>query len=78
MNYSVFEDPSYLERLGLAGVPNPATEPQILEGFVAAGCAMPSRRLFSGDPPFRSQWGRQLVRGSDRKSLLMETRIAGG
>jgi 16S rRNA (adenine(1408)-N(1))-methyltransferase len=78
LNYSIFEDRSYLQRLGLADVPDPATGTQISDGYVAVGCAAPNQRLFTGDPPFRSQWGRQLVRGSGRKSLLLETRIAGG
>ena len=78
LNYSIFEDPPYLARLGLADIPDPATGSQILDGYVAAGCTVPSRRLFTGDPPFRTQWARHLVRGSDRKSLFLETSIAGG
>lgn len=77
LNYSVFQDADYLDRLGLSGAPDPATDPAILDGYVATGCEPPQRRTFAGDPPFRSQWGRQLTRGSDRLSLLIETRLAG-
>ncbi|WP_284125091.1 class I SAM-dependent methyltransferase [Parerythrobacter aestuarii] len=75
LNYSTFTDPEYLDRLGFSESTDPATDPSLLETYVEAGFARPERTLFSGDPPFKSQWGRQLVRGADRQSLHLSTRI---
>ncbi len=75
LNYSTFEDPQYLERLGFPVSTDPANDPELLQTYVDAGFALPRLEVFKGDPPFKSQWGRQLVRGADRQSLHMSTRI---
>lgn len=76
LNYSVFEDRAYSERLGLAGAQDFLASGDFLPSFVAAGFTVVEHRLFDGDPPFRSAWGRQLVRGSHRRSMHIEARAS--
>lgn len=75
INYSVFEDSDYLIRLGLDSIEGPATSSELVSAYLSAGLELQERRVFSGDPPFRTRWGRQLIRGSDRKTLVIDARV---
>lgn len=72
LNYSVFEDRNYLERLGFGAVPDPATNENLQAAYAWAGFLIEQRYVTSGDPSVRTSWGRHLVRGSDRKTLVIE------
>lgn len=69
INYSVFRDPSYRQRLGLPD--DVDTNEALPEIYREAGLRIDERALFLGDPPVRTRWGRQLVRGSNRETLLI-------
>jgi 16S rRNA (adenine(1408)-N(1))-methyltransferase len=69
INYSVFRDPSYRERLGLPD--DVDTNDALPEIYRETGLRIDERELFLGDPPVRTRWGRQLVRGSNRETLLI-------
>ena len=71
LNYSVFEDRDYLERLGMADIVDPAENPALIETYSAAGFKVSERHLIHGDPPVRTSWGRHLVRGSARATLVI-------
>lgn len=72
LNYSVFEDRNYLERLGFGAVADPATNEDLEAAYARAGFLIEERFVTSGDPSVRTSWGRHLVRGSDRKTLVIE------
>lgn len=74
LNYSVFEDRAYSERLGLEAAQEFLESGAFMMSFRAAGFTVVEHRIFEGDPPFRSAWGRQLVRGSRRRSMHIEAR----
>jgi len=72
LNYSVFEDRNYLERLGMGEVADPATNEDLEPDYARAGFKILHRFVTSGEPSVRTSWGRHLVRGSDRKTLVIE------
>lgn len=72
LNYTVIADRPYLERLGLGEMADPADSPALPEIYKAAGFTLETREIFAGDPPVRTRWGRQLVRGAARRTLLLE------
>ena len=79
LNYTVIADRPYMERLGLGEIADPADSPALPEIYKAAGFILETREIFAGDPPVRTRWGRQLVRGGARRTLLLEaSAIAAG
>lgn len=74
LNQSVFEDPDYLQRLGMIDIGDPATDPDLPARYAAAGFTLTNRQRIEGDPPVRTAWGRHLVRGSARATLMLEAR----
>ncbi|MEQ8442288.1 MAG: hypothetical protein RIM33_01740 [Alphaproteobacteria bacterium] len=72
LNYSVFEDRDYLDRLGMGDITDPAESDTLPDHYQDAGFQVETRELFHGDPPTRSAWGRHLVRGSARATLMIE------
>jgi 16S rRNA (adenine(1408)-N(1))-methyltransferase len=72
LNYSVFEDRPYLERLGMGDISDPAENPDLITTYAQAGFTVTNRELIHGDPPIRSAWGRHLVRGSARATLMID------
>lgn len=77
LNYSVFEDREYLRRLGLEDVADPAANEALPADYEAAGFTIVERDLIDDDPSVRTSWGRHLVRGSARRTLVIEA-VAGG
>ena len=72
LNYSVFEDREYLDRLGMGDIIDPADNPDLETVYAAVGFKVTRREVIHGDPPIRSAWGRHLVRGSARTTLIIE------
>lgn len=72
LNYSVFEDRDYLNRLGMGDIVDPAENPEIDAAYATAGFKITRRELFHGDPPVRTAWGRHLTRGSGRATLAID------
>lgn len=72
LNYSVFEDRDYLERLGMGDIVDPAENLDLEAAYAAAGFKITRRELFHGDPPVRTAWGRHLTRGSGRATLSID------
>jgi len=72
LNYSVFEDRDYLDRLGMGDILDPAESEALPIAYENAGFRIETREVFHGDPPVRSAWGRHLVRGSSRATLLID------
>ena len=75
LNYSVIADRRYLERLGLGKMADPADNPAFPDAYKTAGFTVSNRAVFAGDPPVRTRWGRQLVRGAARQTLLIEASV---
>jgi 16S rRNA (adenine(1408)-N(1))-methyltransferase len=75
LNYTVIADRPYLERLGLGEMADPADNPAFPDAYKTAGFTVDNRAVFAGDPPVRTRWGRQLVRGAARQTLLIEASV---
>lgn len=72
LNQSVFEDRAYLARLGMDDIADPATDPELPARYAAAGFHLHRRERIEGDPPVRTAWGRHMVRGSARATLVLD------
>ena len=72
LNYYVFDDDEYLQRLGLGDIEKPAESEKLVGCFEKAGFRIERRELFEGDPPIRTKWGRHLIRGSNRLTLSID------
>ncbi len=72
LNYSVFEDDDYMQRLGMGELKKPADNPDLPDAYRQAGFEVSKSEVFAGDPPVRTMWGRHLVRGSNRTTMLIE------
>lgn len=76
LNHAVFEDPDYLDRIGLAGLQDVAVNAALPAGFAAAGFGPVTRTLTDSDPGIRTRWTGQLVRGAKRRTLVITTAAA--
>lgn len=72
LNHSVFQDRAYLERLDFGDIADPAEGDGLIHAYAEAGFEVTQRQVFHGDPPVRTAWGRHLVRGSARSTLIIE------
>ncbi len=72
LNYYVFEDSDYMQRLGFGDIEKPADNPEFTNAYKQAGFEVKRSEIFAGDPPVRTMWGRHLVRGSNRTTMLIE------
>lgn len=78
INYTVFEDPAYLERLGLPALPLERVHGELVPAYRRLGVEIATVELLADDAPRRTSWGRRLVAGSGRKTLVLEgTRVDG-
>jgi 16S rRNA (adenine(1408)-N(1))-methyltransferase len=72
-NYSVFEDPEYVARLELPQLSLSRVETELVPTYEERGLAIEDVRLFAdAEVPHRTSWGQHLVKGSKRKTLLIE------
>lgn len=75
LNYDVLKNRDYLDRMGFEDLIDPLDNPDFDSDCQQAGLAPVTHRVMAGDPPFRSKWGRQLIRGSGRQTLIVESHI---
>lgn len=75
LNYSVFEDPEYVGRLGLPALDEDHVASRMLPAFAAAGLPVQDSGFFDS-APHRTTWGQRLVKGSGRKTLRIEAMAA--
>lgn len=75
LNYSVFEDSSYLERLDLPPFDRDALGIRLAPALEALGVQILEHDLTTGAPPYATSWQRRLVAGSSRKTLRIEARV---
>ena len=72
LNYYVFEDREYMDRLGMSDIIAPADNENLATAYEKVGFRITKSEIFAGDPPIRTMWGRHLVRGSNRTTMLIE------
>jgi len=77
INYHVFADPAYIDRLQLPTLDNAFLENQLLPAYEQAGVEMIDHGFIEGDPPHRTSWGQRLTKGSNRPTLALIGRLAG-
>ena len=71
LNWSVFENASYCERLGLSALTLHDVETRLKAQYDEAGLEIKSHGLIDSNP-VATTWGQKLVKGSDRKVLSIE------
>lgn len=74
LNASAGERPSYAAKLDIPALDPDHVERRLVPGWRAAGLADVRWRFLDPgeEPPVRTSWGRRLVRGSGRATLLVE------
>ncbi len=77
INYHVFADPAYIDRLQLPTLDQAFLEDQLLPAYEQAGVEITEHGFIEGDPPHRTSWGQRLTKGSNRPTLALTGRLAG-
>lgn len=72
INYTVFEDEAYLERLGLPPLPLERVRRELVPAYRRLGVEIGTVELAEDGAPRRTSWGQRLVVGSGRKTLVLE------
>ncbi|MDJ0836055.1 MAG: class I SAM-dependent methyltransferase [Acidobacteriota bacterium] len=75
INYYVFTDPGYLERLNLPTLDQAYLKDALLPAYKSLGMVIEEHRFISGQPPHRTSWGQRLSLGSGRETLLVTGRV---
>ena len=78
INYSIFGDSAYLERLGLPDLPLERMDRELAPAYRRAGIELLGYDVMSADGPHGTSWGRRLVRGAGRETLAVTARTIGG
>lgn len=77
LNHSVFDDPDYLDRLGLPPLSAHRVVTVLREHYAAVGFTLSDPELIEGASPHQTSWGQRLHLGSHRRSMLIEASITG-
>ncbi len=72
LNYHVFADREYVERLGLPALDEEHVASRMAPAFAESGLPLRSSGFVDGEPPHRTSWGQRLVKGSGRRTLRIE------
>ena len=78
INASVFADDDYRDRLSLPPLDADWARRELIPAYAAAGWVLQEVEELAGDAPHHTSWGRRLVRGSGRRTLLLAGRIRRG
>jgi hypothetical protein len=76
LNYTVFEDPEYIEKLGLPAQDKAYVVSHTLPAFAAYGLTISHYEFLDCAPSHRTTWGQRLVKGSGRRTLRREATAA--
>ncbi|MEM7482661.1 MAG: class I SAM-dependent methyltransferase [Acidobacteriota bacterium] len=76
VNYSVFQDDDYRERLGMPPLDLMASGEEFKEAWRRQGLLLEQSALLRKNVPHRTSWGQRLVKGSDRSTLLLTGTIS--
>lgn len=75
INYSVFQDEAYRERLGLPSLDLLVSGEWLARAWRRAGIVIDRRSLLDREVPHRTSWGQRLILGSERSTLLIEATV---
>jgi 16S rRNA (adenine(1408)-N(1))-methyltransferase len=75
INSSVFDDGDYRDRLALPPLDAKRAHQDLVPAYAAAGWTLEEVEELAGDAPHHTSWGRRLVRGSGRRTLLLAGRV---
>lgn len=78
LNYSVFEDEAYMERLGLPSFDQESVTERLEPALQEHGVQILRSELMVGEAPHNSTWERRLTAGSNRKTLIIEAVLGAG
>lgn len=78
LNYSVFEDEAYMERLGLPSFDQGSVAERLAPALEGHGVEILRSELMLGEAPHNSTWERRLTAGSNRKTLIIEAVMGAG
>jgi len=71
INASVFENEDYRDRLALPALDGERAHRELVPAYRQAGFDLERVEELAGDAPHHTSWGRRLVRGSGRHTLLL-------
>ncbi|MBS1807390.1 MAG: class I SAM-dependent methyltransferase [Acidobacteria bacterium] len=72
VNYSVFENQNYIERLDIPAMTTDRITEVLQPTYKQAGIILTNFAFLSRDVPHRTTWGQRLILGSARETLLLE------
>jgi len=75
LNYSVFEDKSYMERLNLPHFDETDLTARVRPLLREIGIEITSNSVYCGQPPQWTSWGKRLVAGSSRKTMAIQASV---
>ncbi|HKX26353.1 MAG TPA: class I SAM-dependent methyltransferase [Blastocatellia bacterium] len=75
LNYSVFKDPDYVERLGLPNLDEETVTLLLEPAYAAAAIRLTGYSRLRAEVPHRTTWGQHLILGSARETLMLEALI---
>lgn len=76
INHATFRDPDLRARLDLPEVPLERARAELVPAYAAAGLILEDVQMLEGELPERTSWGRRLVMGSGRATLVLQGRVA--
>jgi 16S rRNA (adenine(1408)-N(1))-methyltransferase len=71
LNYSVFEDAAYMQRLGLPDFCESDVTNRLAPALTQIGATIQHYEIFEGPPPSHTSWAKRLVAGASRKTLAI-------
>jgi 16S rRNA (adenine(1408)-N(1))-methyltransferase len=72
LNYSVFQDSEYAERLGLPELTADYVESVLKTRYRLVGIEIEQYRFLQKEAPHRTSWGQSLILGGGRETLVVE------
>lgn len=72
LNYSVFKDQDYADRIGLPPLTAETIDAVLRPAYEAASISIVSHSFLQKEVPHRTSWGQHLILGSARQTLMIE------
>ena len=75
LNYSVFQDSDYVERLGLPELDEDYVRSVLVNKYRSAGLDIQRFEFLTREVPHRTSWGQSLILGGGRETLIIEATV---
>ena len=75
LNTSIFRDSEYTDRLGMPSLSEERAREELVPAYRRSGIELTTIEPLVGSVPHRTTWGRRLVVGSSRSTLMLRGRV---